>query len=244
MSDNTVKNTYYESLTWEAHNKAKANKITRENHNALGKNEFMKLLITQLQHQDPLKPQDNTAYIAQLAQFSSLEGIQNLNQSVGNFGTTLRSTQALQASALVGRRVSVETSKARLNVANVNGQPQVAGISGEFALDKPLRNVSLRIRNSGNALVNEISLGNLPSGKHNLYWDGKDTKGNFAKAGEIYKIEVVGDSTEASAKVFATTILDVNIDSVSLGKSEEGNKIIANIAGVGSVPIEQIKEFR
>lgn len=238
-----IKNSYYESLTWEAQNKAKAAKINKQNHNALGKNEFMKLLITQLQHQDPLKPQDNTAYIAQLAQFSSLEGIQNLNQSVGKFGTTLRSTQALQASALVGRKVAVETDKARLGIANINGTARVAGISGDFVLDKPLKHVTMRIRNSGNVIVKELALGHLGKGKHQLYWNGKNTSGGFAKAGEIYKVEIIGDSSENKAKVFAKTTLNVNIDSVSLGKTKDGNKIIANIAGVGSIPIEQIKEF-
>jgi flagellar basal-body rod modification protein FlgD len=67
----------------------------------LGKDAFLTLLVTQLQHQDPLAPQDNSEFVAQLAQFSSLEGIQNLSSSMGN-------TQAL---SLVGKNVVIEVGK-------------------------------------------------------------------------------------------------------------------------------------
>ena len=73
----------------------------------LGKNAFLELMITQLQNQDPLSPQQNGEFISQLAQFSSVEGLNNLNASVSGMAASLRSTQALQASTLVGRSVRV-----------------------------------------------------------------------------------------------------------------------------------------
>ena len=76
---------------------------------ALGKDAFLQLLVTQLKNQNPLEPQDNGEFVAQLAQFSSLEGITTLNTTVGglanNLAGSLSSSQALQASSLVGRSV-------------------------------------------------------------------------------------------------------------------------------------------
>lgn len=69
----------------------------------LGKDAFLQLLVTQLQHQDPLSPQDNSEFVAQLAQFSSLEALQNLSSSMGN-------TQAL---SLVGKNVIIEVGKSQ-----------------------------------------------------------------------------------------------------------------------------------
>ena len=77
----------------------------------LGKDAFLQLLVTQMQHQNPLDPQDNSEFVAQLAQFSSLEGITSLNDSVTAISGTFKSSQALQASSLVGRSVIVQTDK-------------------------------------------------------------------------------------------------------------------------------------
>ena len=80
----------------------------------LGKDAFLKLMITQLQNQDPLNPAKNEDFIAQLAQFSSVEGIQNINSSIGDLATSFKSSQALEASSLVGRQVQISSNEARL----------------------------------------------------------------------------------------------------------------------------------
>ena len=78
----------------------KANGVTEEQD--LGKDAFLQLMIAQLQNQDPLSPAKNEDFIAQLAQFSSVEGIQNINSSIEELATDFRSSQALEASSLVG----------------------------------------------------------------------------------------------------------------------------------------------
>ena len=78
----------------------------------LGKNEFLELLVAQLNNQNPLEPQENGEFIAQLAQFSQVEGIEKLNTSMGSLLSGYQSSQALQASSLVGRKVIVPTEKA------------------------------------------------------------------------------------------------------------------------------------
>src|SRR5690606_38694365 len=79
---------------------------------ALGKDSFLRLLLVQMENQNPLDPQDNTQFVAQLAQFSSLESMSNLNSTVEAFMGSYQSSQALQASSLVDRSVIVQTGKA------------------------------------------------------------------------------------------------------------------------------------
>src|SRR5690606_31936879 len=78
----------------------------------LGKNEFLNLLVAQLNNQNPLEPQGNGEFIAQLAQFSQVEGVEKLNASMGTLLSTYQSSQALQASSLVGRKVIIPSDKA------------------------------------------------------------------------------------------------------------------------------------
>ena len=87
---------------------------TQEKNKELDKNAFLELMVAQLNNQDPLNPQENGDFIAQLAQFSSVEGIDNLNSTVEVMSSSLQSSQALQASALVGRTVHVKTDSSFL----------------------------------------------------------------------------------------------------------------------------------
>ena len=83
-------------------------KAPKENtSNDLGKTEFLELMIAKLNNQDPLKPQDDAAFIAELAQFSTVEGIQNMSDGFEELATSYKSSQALQASSLVGGAVTV-----------------------------------------------------------------------------------------------------------------------------------------
>src|SRR5690349_8345506 len=77
--------------------------------NELGQDAFLELMITQMKNQDPLSPQSNSEFVAQLAQFSSVQGIEKLNANFNSFSSGFQSNQALQASSLVGRSVSVES---------------------------------------------------------------------------------------------------------------------------------------
>ena len=92
---------------------------------ALGKSEFLELLVTQLNNQNPLEPQANGDFIAQLAQFSSVEGIDNLNSSFGDLAASLKSSQALQASSLVGRSVLVPGASTVFNQEKLSGVVQL-----------------------------------------------------------------------------------------------------------------------
>jgi flagellar basal-body rod modification protein FlgD len=91
---------------------SKANSMTD-----MGADDFLTLMVAQLQHQDPTKPMDNTEFVAQLAQFSTSTGVQELNESFSGLSSSLASSQMLQATELVGRQVSTESNVGFLEAA-------------------------------------------------------------------------------------------------------------------------------
>lgn len=219
-----------------------ANKSEEEpKSNELGQKAFLELMITQMENQDPLSPQDNSEFIAQLAQFSSVESLDKLNNNFDSFTNNFVANQALQASTLVGRSVTVPTDVAHLSVGNVvNGSVDIPSSSGD---------VSINIYTEGGELVDQFSLGTQPAGELVLRWDGLNLEAN----GEIvdhsiqnpeglpvgnYRFEVTtridGEATELD------TALSANVNSVTVGVN---GGLTLNLAGVGAVSLADVKQF-
>lgn len=204
--------------------------------NAMGKTEFLELMMAQLKNQDPISPQGNTEFIAQMAQFSMVEGIQNLNQSTDSLVNSFKSSQALQASALVGRKVQIEGSAA----ITKEGE----GMAGALSLPSGTSNVAAHILDSNGQVVKTLDLsayqtsnGGYPEGKVPFEWDGLDAKGQPAAAGTYYvsaTAAVNGNSTSLASSV------NVNVDSVTMGT---GGQITLNLAGHGSIGLADVQEF-
>lgn len=192
----------------------------------LGKNEFLNLLVAQLNNQNPLEPQGNGEFIAQLAQFSSLEGIQQLNSSVSSMMSSFQSSQALQASSLVGRKVIVPSEKAVVDTSESFKASTVLPVSSS--------NVYVNVYNNSGSLVTRINLGEQAAGNVSFIWDGKDSSGNVAPPG-TYKFEA--QATYGSETKGLYTMLPANVDSVTLG----GNELMLNLAGLGNVPLSQVQ---
>jgi flagellar basal-body rod modification protein FlgD len=197
--------------------------------NELGQNAFLELMITQLSNQDPLSPQEGAEFVAQLAQFSSVEGIQNLNTTVSDLAGSFRSSQALQASALVGRSVRVPTDFATLAA----GEP----VQGSVELPLTTDQLQIDVYDPAGQLVSQRSLGSQAAGDVDFTWDGLKTDGTPAEPGE-YQIRasalIEGENTEL------VTHLNANIDSVTLG---QGSEVTLNVARVGPVALEDVKEL-
>ncbi|MGK4341713.1 flagellar hook assembly protein FlgD [Ectopseudomonas oleovorans] len=192
----------------------------------LGKNEFLNLLVAQLNNQNPLEPQGNGEFIAQLAQFSSLEGIQQLNSSVSSMMSSFQSSQALQASSLVGRKVIVPSEKAVVDTSESFKASTVLPVSSS--------NVYVNVYNNAGALVTRLNLGEQAAGSVSFIWDGKDASGNLMPPG-TYKFEA--QATYGSETKGLYTMLPANVDSVTLGR----NELMLNLAGLGSVPLSQVQ---
>ncbi|UZE97683.1 flagellar hook assembly protein FlgD [Alkalimarinus alittae] len=194
----------------------------------LGKNEFMELMIAQLNNQNPLEPQGNGEFIADLAQFSSLEEMQGLTATVEGFTSNYQSTQALQASSMVGRSVLVNAS---------SGPTSMGGTIGGV-VDVPASTSDLRISvlNQSGELVNQYEMGQQFAGQVPFLWDGKNTVGDQMPAGQ-YSIKAEASYSGKTEQL--GTMLSANVDSVSVGKGG----ITLNLAGMGGVPLSEIRQI-
>ncbi|MBU2704574.1 flagellar hook assembly protein FlgD [Zooshikella marina] len=221
QTQNTTANAVVDKYTLENPSSAKGNK-------ELGQDQFLTLMIEQLKNQDPLNPQKNEDFIAQLAQFSTVEGITNLNQTVTSMSSAFTSSQALQASALVGRSVLVQTSRTQLN----------AGSDVQGVVDLPASSpVRVDVFNSSGVLVRQIDLGLQPAGAVDFTWDGKDSNGQAMPSG-VYSFRASGVLDNQG--IALSTMMSTNVDSVTLGTF---NDLTLNLAGVGSVKLSDVKRI-
>jgi flagellar basal-body rod modification protein FlgD len=187
-------------------------------------------MIAQLQNQDPLSPAKGEDFIAQLAQFSSVEGIQNINSGIDELATAFRSSQALEASSLVGRQVQVSTDTATLSSSGP--------VRGTIDLATSVSNLQLFIEGPDGQLVKTQSFGSSnSSGELDFSWDGSDDSGLRVDNGQ-YRIRatalVDGVSTDLPVAVGA------NVNSVTIGQNDS---MILNIEGVGAVPLSEVSRF-
>ena len=197
---------------------------------SLGKDAFLQLLVTQLKNQDPLSPQDNGAFVSQLAQFSSLEGINTLNDSVNNISSNYSSSQALQASSLVGRSIITQTDTALVDTSK--------SMTGSIAVTAATGNVSVKITDKDGVVVRTLDLGAQSAGSSDFIWDGKNANGEVAAAG-TYTFAAT-TKNDAGDSVALATSLPATVTSVTL--SQTGGEMLLNLAGgMGSVKLSQIQ---
>jgi flagellar basal-body rod modification protein FlgD len=147
----------------------------------MGKNDFLNLLVTQLQHQDPLNPAESTEFTAQLAQFSSLEQLSNINDNLKNMELFQTSVTNSQAVSYIGKEITARGNTVQLE----SGQP--AECHFELADNAALAVISVYGANGG--FVTSFETGPLDAGRQSAAWDGTDRDGNLAAQG-IYHFEV------------------------------------------------------
>lgn len=207
--------------------------------NELGQSAFLELMIAQLENQNPLEPQENSAFVAQLAQFSSVEGIDRLNNSFDSFASNAISNQALQASALVGSAVAVPTSSANLDEGGF--------IGGTIDVPASSSDVSINIFSESGQLLENIPLGAQPSGELAFRYDGTviEVNGqlnNFRSDNPIqsgrFRFEVL--STQNGESEQLDTSLTANVNSVTVNGN---NQLVLNLSGIGPVNLSEVRQF-
>ncbi|OGP22222.1 MAG: hypothetical protein A2054_02490 [Deltaproteobacteria bacterium GWA2_55_10] len=192
----------------------------------MGKDAFLKLLVTQLENQDPLKPTDNTEFVAQLAQFSSLEGIQNLNSTMDGMANGISSLQDFSASGLIGRVVKAQTSQVEFDGTNA--------LNLGYSLSTDAANVHLSIANPAGRIVRTIELGAQKAGSHELNWDGKDAGGVVLPAG-AYTLSATAQDAKG-VHIDAGTELIGYVTGVSM----QDSKIFVNGTAVNKDSVKEI----
>ena len=185
----------------------KTEALTKAASENLGKEDFLRLLTVQLRYQDPLNPMENTDFIAQMAQFSSLEQLQNMNQSLEKgLGSETQLHDAFRnnlATSLVGRTVEIPT---------VEVEWEGKGVSAiSYRLDDGARSASLQITDARGQLVREFTLD--PSRRQGLIeWDGKSHNDSEVPAG-AYRVLVLAKDAGGQA-VKADALRPVTVDAV------------------------------
>jgi flagellar basal-body rod modification protein FlgD len=161
----------------------------------LDKDDFLKMLITKLTNQDPLNPMDDEAFTAELAQFSSLEQLQNMNQALENSlqwdYMQMQTINNTMATSLIGKDVKATFSGVYLSDDN---SPQI-----QFTTDQPASSIKIEITNSDGTLVRTITEKNVPAGSNVINWDGKSENGERLANG-YYNVSITG--IDAAGKSF------------------------------------------
>ncbi|MCS6786592.1 MAG: flagellar hook assembly protein FlgD [Thiobacillaceae bacterium] len=163
---------------------------------ALGQR-FLQLLVAQLKNQDPLNPLDNAQMTLQLAQMSTVEGINRLNAGLDALLDSQRASQALQTAALIGRQVLVAGD--RLSLA---GGEAIGVVELKATADR----VRIEVLDAAGERVRWLELGALPAGVHRFVWDGRDAAGVALPSGD-YRYKVIA---ERGAQAVAATPLSMD----------------------------------
>ena len=188
---------------------------------------FMQLLVTQMKNQDPLNPMDNAQVTSQMAQLSTVTGIEKLNASMTSMQSSYQASQTMQATSLIGHGVLVPGSSATL----ADGKA-VLGIELPAAADK----VTVTIRDGAGKAIHKIELGEQAAGTLPLAWDGKTDSGATAANGQ-YSFDVTASSAGSAIK--ATTLGFGQVGSVSTGAA--GVKL--NLTNGGSAAMADVREI-
>ena len=176
------------------------------NKGQLDQNAFLKLMIAQLKNQDPTKPQDPSEFMSQLAQFSQVTSTQNMETSIQSLTDSMRSTQVLNGTSLVGHDV--------LSVANTDTIESGGTVTGAIDAAKGTTAVKVVVKDAAGAEVRSFNLSNVAQGLNNFTWDGKTNSGVAAPAGQytFSAVASVNGENESLDPLLVSKVSSVTID--------------------------------
>lgn len=204
-------------------------KVADDNQGMLTQADFFALLTQELANQDPTEPVDNNEMISQMTAFSTTDGVQALNEQFTSFASSMTSSQALQASSLVGRSVLVDE--------NVFGLYEGEQVKGKISTETAASNVNIYVENAAGEIIQSIPIGIVGEGGGNFTWDGNTSDGSKAPAG-AYRFRIAGLVDGEASELQAMTFRKV--DSVTLAGN--GGSVMLNLNGGGSMPLNEVVE--
>lgn len=225
------KNPYEEmGLTGNREQEKKKEKDEEEDPTSVGQDQFLQLMMAQLENQDPTKPQEDGEFMSQMATFSQAQGMKELTDTFTGLAEDLSSNQALQASSMIGRSVLAPGEAVRFDGENEAG--------GAIELDSSAQDVAVSVYDDNGEEVRKIHMGDLTEGRHFFTWDGKDNNGEPLPEGD-YEVSADG-LQEGDNKSLETSVLS-RVDSVSMGSGGQGMKL--NLAGGETMSLDEIQEI-
>ena len=207
--------------------RSNTNQITSSKDSDLGKDDFLNLLVAQLQNQDPLSPMESTEFTSQLAQFSSLEQLSNVNVNLEYLQMYQSSINNAQAVSFIGKNIYALGNSIQLESEEIE--------EINFELSEDSSSVYINIYNESGDLVKIIENGPMGEGKQSVEWDGTDTDGNTLPEG-IYEFEVMAVDINGD-EVQTTTYIAERVTGVTF---KDG--ITYLIAGEMQIPIGDVIE--
>jgi flagellar basal-body rod modification protein FlgD len=187
---------------------------------------FLKLLVTQMKNQDPLNPLDNAQVTTQLAQISTVGGIDKLNGTLAGLSSSMLAAQSVQASAIIGRDVYASGSSLGL---------QDGKATGAFELKQDADRVFVTISDASGALIRTLDFGKAKAGASAFEWDGKTDAGTTARSG-TYTFQVT--AARGNAAISVEPMMVGRVDGVSLT-----NGIRLNLQGGGDISMADVKRI-
>lgn len=205
---------------------------------------FLKLLVAQMQNQDPLNPMDNSEVTSQMAQLSTVTGINKLNDTLDTLMASLSSNQTLEAASMIGHGVlingdSIQLQKAADYVDETTGETVPGASIGIMGVDlqSAASNVVVKIYNERGALMKTMSMGSSDAGVIPISWDGSTDTGGTAPAGKYsFSVEAKmnGQSVTANPLAFGEVV------SVTKGTD---NSVKLNASSLGAISLNDIRQI-
>ncbi|PMR77038.1 flagellar hook assembly protein FlgD [Billgrantia endophytica] len=200
------------------------------------RNNFMTLLIAQMQHQDPLNPMDNHEMTTQLAQINTVSGIEDLNQTLKGITDQMDAGQMLQATALIGKGVLVPGDRVLMEK---DEEGQVYSTPFGIELDRSAENVRVTITNDSGEVVNRYDIGPVKAGVESFSWDGKTSEGETAASG-AYRVRI--EATSDDKPIDVSTLNYAIVGGVTPRDADGGVKLDLG-AIYGQVDLDQVKQI-
>ncbi len=201
-----------------------------KNSNQLGQEEFLRLMTTQLNNQDPMKPMASGEFFSQIAQFSSVAGIQDLQKSFSQVASAMLSSQSLQASGLVGRDILVSDSSASLTGGGA--------IKGGIDLSDPASSVKIEVHDGSGRLIKRFDLGDHSAGMVRFSWDGLDSARKPVAPGS-YTFSATG--IVSGHETGLDVMLADRVDSVTI--NQDGGGVSLNLKDHGKTDLATVKQI-
>jgi len=177
---------------------------TPDHKTSMDQDTFLTILVAQLTHQDPLNPMDDAQMTSQLAEFSSLEQLTNINEGIKSLGNSMQQSDMLSAVSFIGKEIKAEGYKISLDNGNAS--------TIYYGFGEPVSKITMNIYDSEGAIIRTVDLGSKQAGTFQYEWDGKNEGGQDMPDGQ-YGVGILGE--DANGKhVMVQTEISGQVDAV------------------------------
>ena len=193
----------------------------------LGQEDFLKLLMTQLQNQDPMEPMDNGEFMGQMAQFSTVQGVTEMGESIDGLVSIYQGQQMSANAGMIGKQALVNGNWAQLEGGKLAGAIDLTTAANDLRVD---------VKSETGELMASIGLGSKMAGVQEFSWDGIKQDGTTAPEGNYYLSASAvrdGQSTVPAMQVYGT------VNSVQM----KGGEVTLNVSGQGNVSFNNVKRI-